>query len=124
MPRRLWTAPMLGALRGTDSRATANGFQTLTEYLRGHIGFWGSFSGTTDSNGYLTVTHNCGFEPAGVMVTQKENGTSHNDLGAFYVEDLNATTMTIGFARRSGNVSDFTLHSGWYLILPKVNERD
>jgi hypothetical protein len=47
MPRRLWTMPMLGFLRGTDARPIANGFQTIGEYLRGHVGFWGSFSGTT-----------------------------------------------------------------------------
>lgn len=123
MPRRVWVTPMMPHFNGPDARSTVNGFQSLTEYLRGHIGFWGSFSGTTDVNGYLVVTHNCGFEPDGVMVTQRENGTSHNELGAFYVEELTSTTLTIGFARRSGNVSDNTLHSGWYLILPKVTER-
>lgn len=122
MPRRLWTMPMLGFLRGTDARPIANGFQTIGEYLRGHIGFWGSFSGTTDSSGYLVVTHNCGFEPDAVMIMPKENGTAHNDLGSWYVEELTNTTVKIGFARRSGNISDNTLHSGWYLILPKVNE--
>lgn len=124
MPRRLWTAPMLGALRGTDSRATANGFQTLTEYLRGHIGFWGNFSGTTDANGYLVVTHNCGFEPAGALVTPYEGTTPHNDLGSIYVEELNSLTIKIHFTTRSGINSAGVAHSGWYLILPKVNERD
>jgi hypothetical protein len=69
---------MITSFGGNDYRPVTNGFQSLTEYLRGHIGFWGYFSGTTDSNGYLTVTHNCGFEPDAVMVTQSENGTSHN----------------------------------------------
>lgn len=123
MPRRNWIAPMLTHLRGTDSRPIGNGFESLGDYLRGHIGFWGSFEGTTDSSGYLVVTHNCGFTPDAAMVTQKENGTSHNELGPYYVEDLTATTITIGFSSRSGNASAGHLHSGWYLILPKVNER-
>lgn len=123
MPRRTWTTPMLPHFAGPDARSTVNGFQSLTEYLRGHIGFWGHFSGTTDSNGYLTVTHNCGFEPDVAMVTQIENGTPHNELGAFYVESLDAETMVINFASRSGNHSAVQPHSGWYLILPKVTER-
>ena len=53
MGRKLWTMPMLGFLRGTDARPIANGFQTIGEYLRGHVGFWGFFSGTTDANGRL-----------------------------------------------------------------------
>jgi hypothetical protein len=114
---------MITSFGGNDYRPVTNGFQSLTEYLRGHIGFWGYFSGTTDSNGYLTVTHNCGFEPDAVMVTQSENGTSHNQLGPHYVEELTSEILTIGFAARSGNASAGHTHSGWYLILPKVKER-
>lgn len=123
MPRRTWTTPMLPSFGGTDFRPVTNGFQSLTEYLRGHIGFWGYFQGTTDSNGYLTVTHNCGFEPAAVMVTQYENGSNHNHLGPHYVEELTSEILTIGFANRSGNASSGDVHAGWYLILPKVKER-
>jgi hypothetical protein len=114
---------MLTHLRGTDSRAVGNGFESIGDYLRGHIGFWGYFQGTTDVNGYLTVTHNCGFEPAAAMVTQYENGSSHNHLGPHYVEELTSETITIGFANRSGNASTGDVHAGWYLILPRVNER-
>lgn len=123
MPRRLWTMPMLGFLRGTDARPIANGFQTIGEYLRGHVGFWGSFSGTTDANGHLIVTHNCGFVPDSVQITARfVAGSTPHDLGAFHVHDLTEQIMDIHFLKKSGTDSHNEIHAGYYLILPKVNE--
>lgn len=121
MPRRLWTAPMLGFLRGSDARATTNAFQTLTEYLRGHIGFWGSFSGTTDGNGDLVITHNCGFAPDAVFIQPYH--TVDHDIGAWHIDALTETTVTVHFSKKSGSDSTYVQHDGYYLILPKVNER-
>ncbi len=124
MPRRTWTTPMLPHFAGPDARSTVNGFQSLTEYLRGHIGFWGYFQGTTDANGHLIVTHNCGFEPDGIQITQKfVTGTTPHEQGPFHVHDLNEDTVDIHFLKKSGNNSSNEIHAGWYLILPKVTER-
>lgn len=120
MPRRLWTMPMLGFLRGTDSRPIANGFQTIGEYLRGHVGFWAWFSGTTDGNGDLVITHNCGFAPDAIFIQPYH--TSDHDIGAWHVDAYTDTTVTVHFSKKSGSDSTFVTHSGWYLIMPKVNE--
>jgi hypothetical protein len=124
MPRRNWIAPLLTQLRGTDSRAVSTVFQSLTSYLRGHIGFWGFFSGTTDANGHLIVTHNCGFVPDSVQITAKfVTGSTPHDMGAFHVHDLTEQIMDIHFLKKSGNDSANEIHAGYYLILPKVKER-
>lgn len=124
MPRRNWIAPMLTHLRGTDSRAVGNGFESLTDYLRGHIGFWGFFSGTTDANGRLIVTHNCGFVPDSVQITAKfVTGSTPHDMGAFHVHDLTEEIVDIHFFKKSGNDSANEIHAGYYLILPRVKER-
>jgi hypothetical protein len=124
MPRRNWIAPLLTQLRGTDSRAVSTVFQSLTSYLRGHIGFWGFFSGTTDANGRLIVTHNCGFVPDSVQITAKfVTGSTPHDLGAFHVHNLTEQIMDIHFLKKSGNDSANEIHAGYYLILPKVKER-
>jgi hypothetical protein len=115
---------MLPHFAGPDARPTTNGFQSLTEYLRGHIGFWGSFSGTTDANGRLIVTHNCGFAPDGIQITAKfVTGSTPHDMGAFHVHDLTEQIVDIHFFKKSGNDSANEIHAGYYLILPKVTER-
>jgi hypothetical protein len=124
MPRRNWIAPLLTQLRGTDSRAVSTVFQSLTSYLRGHIGFWGFFSGTTDANGHLIVTHNCGFDPDSVQITAKfVTGSTPHDMGPFHVHDLTEEIVDIHFLKKSGNDSANEIHAGYYLILPKVKER-
>lgn len=120
MPRRLWTMPMLGFLRGTDARPIANGFQTIGEYLRGHVGFWGYFSGTTDGNGDLVIQHKCGFTPDAAFIQPYH--TSDHDIGAWHIDALTETTVTVHFSKKSGSDSTFVTHAGWYLIMPKVNE--
>lgn len=122
MGRKLWTAPMLSLFGGNNSVPTVNGFQSLTEYLRGHIGFWGSHTGTTNGNGYITLTHDCGFEPDSVQVTHIDT-TGAADKGAFHINSLNATTLVVHFLRKNGTNSVGVSHSFYYHILPKVTER-
>lgn len=121
MPRRNWIAPLLTHLRGPDSRAVGNGFESLTDYLRGHIGFWGFFSGTTDGNGDLVITHKCGFTPDAVFIQPYH--TVDHDIGAWHIDALTETTVTVHFSKKSGSDSTYVQHDGWYLVMPKVNER-
>ena len=115
MPRRNWIAPLLTQLRGTDSRAIGNGFESLTSYLRGHIGYWDTATGTTNASGNLTVTHNCGFSPSVAMVS-----TSTTTV-FLVVTGLTETTLTVN-ARTSGGLYVGSLVVNYH-ILPKVKER-
>lgn len=119
MGRKLWTSPMLPFFRGSDSLPTSNSFKSLTEYLRSHIGFWMHFSGTTDGNGDLVVTHDCGFQPSAVFVTQEGAGVTH-DMGAYHVDSYTATDVVIHFLTKSGVDSTNTVHSGWLLLMPEL----
>jgi len=112
---------MLPHFMGPDARSTVNGFQSLTEYLRGHIGFWGSFSGITDGNGDLVITHNCGFVPAAVFIQPYH--TVDHDIGAWHIDALTETTVTVHFSKKSGSDSTNIQHDGYYLIMPQVTER-
>ena len=118
--------PMLGFLKGQDARPIANGFQTIGEYLRGHVGFWGTHTGGTNIFGFLTVTHNCGFVPDKIFVQRVHDASSPvNSYGGtaiyptlidenvFYVQMINLDgTIDISSGNRTIN----------YHILPKVNE--
>lgn len=106
--------PMLGFLKGQDARPIANGFQTIGEYLRGHIGFWDTATGTTNASGNLTVTHNCGFTPSFAFVS-----TSTTTV-FLAVTALTDTTLTVN-ARTSAGVYVGSLVVNYH-ILPKVNE--
>ncbi len=121
MPRRNWIAPMLTHLRGTDSRAIGNGFESVGDYLRGHIGFWDYFSGTTDGNGDLVITHNCGFTPKAVFIQPYH--TVDHDIGAWHIDALTEDTVTVHFSKKSGSDSTYAVHAGYYHILPNVKER-
>ena len=127
MPRRNWIAPLLTQLRGTDSRAIGNGFESLTDYLRGHIGFWGTHTGTTNIYGFLLVTHNCGFVPDKIFVQRVYDASSPlNSYGgtAIYPTLMDENTFYVLMMNLDGTVDN---NSGNrtvnYHILPKVNER-
>ena len=124
MPRRNWIAPMLTHLRGTDSRATSNGFESLTSYLRGHIGFWGSHTGTTDAGGQMVIPHKCGFTPSVAFVQAKYDGSSpRNHYGPIHIESLDENNLTIHLLRTNGNDDASSTRVIFYHILPKVKER-
>lgn len=124
MPRRLWTSPMLPFFRGPDSTATSKSLQSLTEYLRGHVGFWLRFQGTTDVNGRLVVAHNCGFSPSAVLVTQEHvAGVSPHDMGAEHLHGFDEVNVDIHFFTKAGVDSASVVHAGYILLLPYPSER-
>ena len=124
MPRRNWIAPLLTHLRGPDSRAVGNGFESLTDYLRGHIGFWEKVTVTTGSTGLATIAHNCGFTPSVAFVQAIYDGTSpHNHYGPISIVSLDEKNMTILLLRANGNDDASSTRTLYYHILPKVNER-
>lgn len=124
MPRRNWIAPMLTHLRGTDSRAVGNGFESLTSYLRGHIGYWDKVNVTTGATGLVTITHNCGFTPSAAFVQAIYDGTSpHNHYGPISIVSLNETTITVFLLRANGNDDANSARTLYYHILPMVKER-
>ena len=123
MGRKLWTMPMLGFLRGTDARPIANGFQTIGEYLRGHVGFWDSYTGTTDAGGQMVIPHKCGFTPSVAFVQAVFDGVSPRDhYGPIHIESLDENNLTIHLLRTNGNDDASSTRIIFYHILPKVNE--
>jgi len=102
MPRKLWTAPMQQFLTGDNAKGLGIIFRTLNEYFRTHIGFWGRYTGTTDANGRLVITHGCGFEPIVATVTEHYVDTAPHDMGPFHIHVLDATTIDLHFLTKSG----------------------
>lgn len=124
VPRRTWTAPLITRFGGTDFGPVTNGFYSLTEYLRGHVGFWGSYTGTTDANGGLVISHNCGFTPSVAFVQALYDGTSpRNHYGPIHIESLNENDLTIHILRANGTNDASSTRTIFYHILPVVKER-
>jgi hypothetical protein len=65
----------------------------------------GSSSGTTDANGYVSVTHALGFTPSQVFVQATRNTPLTDALLAIQVDAITSTTFRIRFAK-------FTLQAG------------
>lgn len=122
MGRKLWTSPMLPFFKGTDKVPTSRSFQSLTEYLRSHVGYWMRFEGTTDADGRLVVTHNCGFKPSAVLITQEHvtGVSSHHEEGPEHIHSVDETTVDIHFLTKSGADSNTKVHAGWLLFLPET----
>jgi hypothetical protein len=121
MGRKLWTSPMLPFFRGTDKVPASRSFQSLTEYLRSHVGYWMRFTGTTDANGRLVVTHNCGFKPSAVFVTHEYvTGSSAHDEGPFHIHSLDETTVDIHFLTKSGQDDASSDQAGYLLLMPET----
>lgn len=102
MPRKLWTAPLQQFLTGDNAKGLGIIFRNLNEYFRTHIGFWGEYSGATDSNGRITFTHECGFAPAAATVTEIYVDTSAHDMGPFHIHSLTDTSIDLHFLTKSG----------------------
>lgn len=121
MPRKLFTAPNAQFLSGDNARPLNWIFRALNEYFRRHIGFWGDGTGTTDANGRCVFTHNCGFDPAAVLVTELYvNGSAH-DMGAFHVHTYDSSTVDVHFLTKSGQ--DRATHDVHicYQLLPQTS---
>lgn len=123
MPRKLWTSPMLPFFRGQDSVPSSRSFQSLTEYLRNHIGYWDDVTGTTDANGFVNFSVDCGFDPHGVLVTELYVDGSAHDMGPCHVHDYSQTNINVHFLTKSGQ--DRATHDVHicFLLLPRTNER-
>jgi hypothetical protein len=121
MPRKLFTAPTATFLKGEDSRALGWIFRALNEYFRTHIGFWGDATGTTDGTGHCVFTHNCGFEPAAVLVTEFYVDSSPHDMGPFHLHAYDSETIDVHFLTKSGQ--DRGTHNVHicYQLLPKTS---
>jgi hypothetical protein len=122
MARKLWTAPGAQFLTGDDGRLTRTILTNLNEYFKRHIGFWGKVSGTTDVNGDFTITHNCGFEPAVVLLTEQDAGDP-SKMGPFHIETYDSSIIRVHLFHKNGSdrgSENVTIH---YLLLPKTGER-
>lgn len=102
MPRKLFTAPTTTFLKGEDARPLGWIFRALNEYFRTHIGFWGRYTGTTDANGRLVITHNCGFEPLVATATEHYVDASAHDMGPFHFHTMDSSTIDVHFLTKSG----------------------
>jgi hypothetical protein len=124
MPRRLWTTPLLGLLRSEDAVPVGRSFQSLTEYLRGHVGFWGIYTGTTTAGGQLTIPHNCGFTPRAAFAQALYDGSSpRNHYGPIHIESLDEDNLVLHILRANGTPDASSTRTLYYHILPVVSER-
>lgn len=102
MPRKLFTAPNVQFLGGENARPLLWIFRALNEYFRKHVGFWGEATGTTDASGHCVFTHNCGFDPAVVLVTEFYVDGSAHDMGPFHLHTYDAQEIDVHFLTKSG----------------------
>jgi hypothetical protein len=102
MPRKLFTAPTAQFLAGDNARPLRWIFGTLNEYFRTHIGYWDDLTGTTDANGRCVFTHNCGFEPHSVFVTELYVSGAPHDMGPFHIHSYDSETIDVHFLTKSG----------------------
>lgn len=118
MPRKLWTAPSQMFLGGDNNRIFGLIFRTLNEYFKTHIGYWGEASGTTDANGRIVFTVDCGFEPSTVLISEFYVNASAHDMGPCHVHDFTSTTLDVHFMTKAGQ--DRATHDVRvaYLFLP------
>ena len=123
MPRQLWTSPLLPFFRGNDAVPTSRSFQSLTEYLKNHIGYWGDITGTTDANGFVDFDIDCGFDPGAVLVTELHVSGSAHDMGPFHVHSYSQTNLEVHFLTKSGqDRGSHDVHI-CYMMLPDTGER-
>lgn len=124
-----WTAPLISAFRGTDARPSVNAFQSLSKYLAGSIGVWGSASVSTSAFASAVVTHNAGFIPSAIIITRwyETAVDSAANMGQIMVVPsyTTATTFTVVLNKADGttDTSSTVPRNFYYLLLPPVNER-
>lgn len=106
MSRKLFTAPSLQMLTGQNAQPLGWIFRALNEYFKRHIGYWDDLTGVTDANGRCVFTHNCGFEPHAVLITEFYVDSSPHDMGAFHVHSYDSETIDVHFLTKSGQDRD------------------
>ena len=123
MARKLWKAPNLPFFKGTDAQAHSITYRSITEYLRQHIGYWEDVTGTTDANGRVNWTIDCGFKPVSVLVTELYVDGSAHDMGPLHVHTYSQTNLDVHFLTKSGQ--DRATHNVHicYMMLPDPSER-
>ena len=121
--RRTWTSPQVYGLDGPDAGSLRTIFESLTEYLRGHIGVWGNATGTTDANGDFVLTHNAGFVPEAVLISEQDAGDP-TKMGPFHIQAVDENTLDVHFFEKNGNDrSTHAIHIH-YLLLPPTRIRN
>jgi len=121
--KRAWTNPAVYALDGPDNRPLKVIFESLTSFLAAHIGVWGNVEGTTDANGDFVFTHDAGFAPAAVLITEVDAGDP-TKMGPYHVQAYDETTVDVHFFEKNGNDrANHAVHVH-YLILPPTKVRD
>lgn len=123
MGRKLWKSPNLPSLKGSDANAHSLNYRSITEYFRQHIGYWQDVTGTTDANGRVDWSIDCGFEPTSVLVTEFYVDSAPHDMGPFHVHSYSQTNLDIHFLTKSGQ--DRANHDVriCYMMLPDTGER-
>lgn len=122
--KRAWTNPAVYSLDGPDNRSLKVIFESLTAFLSSHIGVWGTAEGTTDGNGFCTFTHDAGFIPTSVLVTEDYVDSAPHDMGPFHLHTITDTTFQVHFLTKSGQdrgTHNVRVH---YLVLPPTKVRD
>ncbi|MBI1757972.1 MAG: hypothetical protein HYR62_01870 [Actinobacteria bacterium] len=101
-----------GLPRVSTGATWASLVQALTKTTSGSNRMhWGTYSGTTDASGYLTITHGAGFTPTVVLAI---SGITGGGPGALLgVDTITSTTFRI----RVGSITVATAVTGYYLCL-------
>ena len=122
--KRAWTNPAVYALDGPDNRPLKVIFESLTTFLASHVGVWGTATGATDANGFCTFTHDAGFIPTSVLITEEYVSGAAHDMGPCHLHETTDTTFQVHFLTKSGQdrgTHDVHVH---YLVLPPTRVRD
>lgn len=122
--KRAWTNPAVYALDGPDNRPLKVIFESLTTFLASHIGVWGTAEGVTDTDGYCTFTHDAGFLPTSVLVTEDFVDGAPHDMGPFHLHEITDSTFEVHFLTKSGQDREDHNVRVHYLVLPTTRIRD
>lgn len=122
--KRAWTNPAVYALDGPDNRPLKVIFESLTAFLSSHIGVWGTATGVTDATGFCTFTHDAGFVPTSVLITEEYVDSAAHDMGPCHLHETTDTTFRVHFLTKSGQDRGTHNVHVHYLVLPPTKIRD
>lgn len=86
-----------GSVASTGN-VTANNLPAVPAAKAGKRIHWGTFSGTTDAQGFLTVTHGAGFTPSVVVPVQTSAFGGGGAVGIMGANNYTGTTFQIRFS--------------------------
>lgn len=92
--------PLDGSLMKVDSlgNLTANNLPAVAPSKAGKRIWWGSYSGTTDTSGFMTVTHGAGFTPTVIVAVQTSVFGGGSGTGCMGANNITATTFQTRFS--------------------------